>query len=326
MCNLLYKFGTAESAFSILGTNTLWATDPMDFNDPFEIFPAFDDERTEVALASRNKFGRTTNAGDLGSITQSTGEDFPGFAGLNEECHGCFFPYVSERYRVICFNQDPTNILMWSHYGCSHKGIAIGFDITKGGFPTGIVPQGLPVKYVQSREKLKLPLHAYYFEALRELESRALPEGWALHDGICVPKAFLEKQYEDAIIQILRYKYKPWEYESELRCLYDLHSPNRCGLTRRKLSTTCKADIEKDVAHFADEAVQEIRLGCCCPPKQANELFALLTAGRFPHARLYMTELHQFEFKITFREVTKNEMLNGYILAKPGTWRGRPRI
>lgn len=326
MSNLLYKFGTAESAISILGTNTLWATDPMDFNDPFEIFPAFDDERKEVAIASRDKFGRITDSGDLGTLSELIEKDFPGFGGLHEECHGYFFPYVSERYRVICFNQVPTNILMWSHYGCSHTGIAIGFDVTKGGFPTGLFPQGLPVKYVQSREKMKLPLHAYYFKVLRDFESKSLPAGWVNHNGISVPIDVLEEQYEDAIVEILQHKYQPWEYESELRFLYDLHSPNRCGLTRRKLSTACKADIEKDVVHFADEAVREIRLGCYCPPKQANELFALLTAGRFPHARLYMTELHQFEFKITFREVTKNEMLNGYILAKPGTWRGRPRI
>lgn len=325
MSGLLYKFGSAKSALSILGSNSLWATDPMDFNDPFEILPAFDDERREVALASRDRFGAITNSGNLGSLSQSVGEDFPGFGGLNEECHGHFFPYVSERYRVICLNQDPSNILMWSHYGCSHKGIAIGFDVSKGGFPRGSFSQGLPVSYVPNREKLKLPIHGYYFKALREVESSDLPNGWVWHNGVSLPNTVLEQQYADAIIQILRHKHEAWAYESELRFVYDLHDLNRSGLKREKVSTKCKPDIEKDVAHFTDEAIQEIKLGCYCPPEEAKALFAMLSAGRFPHARLYMTELHHHEFKIRFRELHKNQLYNCYVSAIPGTWRGRPR-
>ncbi len=32
---------------------------------------------------------------------------------------------------VICFSEDPDNVLMWSHYGDKHHGVCLGFESNK---------------------------------------------------------------------------------------------------------------------------------------------------------------------------------------------------
>jgi hypothetical protein len=36
--------------------------------------------------------------------------------------------HMKREYRVVCLSAVPNNILMWSHYADSHKGIALGFE------------------------------------------------------------------------------------------------------------------------------------------------------------------------------------------------------
>lgn len=324
MSSIFYKFSTAKDALKILESGKLWSADPLDFNDPFEILPAFDDERKDTAVKSRDRSSRIDNTVPQGTLSLEIDAEFPGEISLHDQCHEIFFQYVSQYYRVICFNRQPENVLMWSHYGVSHKGIAIGFDLAKGGFPRGTYPGGLQVDYVSDRTNLKLPVHFYYFEALREWESQDLPPDLVRHGKLVVPRTSLHQQIDDAIPEILRHKFESWGYESEFRFLYDLRSANRAGLTRESAQKN-GATIEKDVAKFSDDAVSEIILGCFCPPREAEALFKLICAKRFLNARLYITKLHEYDFKVEFREVSPNEMVNCYTLSKPGTWRGRPR-
>lgn len=48
-----------------------------------------------------------------------------------------------------CFSEDPCNILMWSHYGDSNKGIAIGYDFKRA--TEGILKHLYPVFYSKNR-------------------------------------------------------------------------------------------------------------------------------------------------------------------------------
>ena len=52
--------------------------------------------------------------------------------------------YIDQNIGVYCLSEDPKNILMWSHYADSHKGICIEFDIKRGGF---FYNNLLPVQY-----------------------------------------------------------------------------------------------------------------------------------------------------------------------------------
>lgn len=325
MLPVLYKFNTAPSALKILELGQLWATDPLDFNDPFEILPAFDESRRQLARESRDEFGRLDDGPEIGSISENASCDYPGMPGLIEECHELFYRDISNRYRVICFSQNPKDVLLWSHYGDSHKGVAIGFDVAAGGFPRGRRASGMPVKYVTTREDLTLPEHAYYFEALREHDSARLPDHEVLYNGVVIPKSHLDHEVHAAVEHILKHKHECWQHESEVRFLYDLATDNRDGLIRSAFDISCHERLEKDVAPFGDEAIKEIRVGCYCPPDCAEAIFEMRRRGRFPNARLYVTSLHADQYQIDFREVTDLELLNCQKLFRPGSWRGRRR-
>lgn len=38
---------------------------------------------------------------------------------------------IDTRYRLYCLSPDPLNPLMWSHYGGSHRGVALEFDMRR---------------------------------------------------------------------------------------------------------------------------------------------------------------------------------------------------
>jgi hypothetical protein len=314
MSPVLYKFNTAEAALKILESGQLWTTDPMDFNDPFEILPGFDERRREVARDSRDEFGRINNGPNIGTISEDASRDYPGMPGLIEECHELFYQRISERIRVICFSQNPNDILMWSHYGDSHKGITIGFDVTKGSFPRGRHAAGLPVLYVPKGERPKLPEHAYYFDLLRQWQSAHLPDGEVMHNGLVFHSSHLDNEIYAAAVQILQHKHECWKYESEIRFVFDLATANRGGLLRVRFGSDCHKAIERDLAPFGDEAIQEIRVGCYCQPTHAQALFKMRRGGRFPDAKFYITSLNADQYEIDFASADELSMLNSQVL------------
>ncbi|MCF7789450.1 MAG: DUF2971 domain-containing protein [Prosthecobacter sp.] len=325
MSAIYYKFNTAKAALKILESGQLWAIDPMDFNDPFEILPGFDERRRKTARESRDEFGRIDHGPDIGTISEAASRDYPGMPGLIEECHELFYRRISERIRVICFSQNPKDILMWSHYGESHKGIAIGFDVTKGSFPRGMHTAGLPVLYVPKGERPKLPEHAYYFEVLRQRQSAHLPEGEVMHNGVVIHSSHLDNEIYAAAHQILQHKHECWKYESEIRFVYDLATANRGGLIRARFDSDFHKPTERDLAPFGDEAIQEIRVGCYCQPAHARELFKMRQEGRFSGARFYITSLNEDQYEIDFTSVDELSLLNSQAYFRPSSWRGRSR-
>jgi hypothetical protein len=325
MSPTFYKFNTAEVALKILESGQLWATDPLDFNDPFEILPGFDERRRDIARDSRDEFGRIDNGANIGTISDDASRNYPGMPGLIEECHELFYQRISERIRVICFSRAPKDILLWSHYGDSHKGIVIGFDVTKGRFPRGMHSDGLPVVYVPNGERPKLPEHVYYFEALRQRQSAHLPEGEVMHNGVVINPSHLNNEIYAATEQILKHKYKCWEHEAEVRFVYDLGVENRCGLMRVAYVNDCQELVEKDVAPFSDETIKEIRVGCFCSPVHARALFKMRSRGRFPNAKVYITSLNAEHYEIDSTEVSDLSMLDSQAFFRPSSWIGRSR-
>jgi len=53
--------------------------------------------------------------------------------------------HVSDRVGVVCFSEDWSDPVLWSHYADKHQGVALGFDVFKGDL--------LRVKYQMRRAK-----------------------------------------------------------------------------------------------------------------------------------------------------------------------------
>ena len=90
----------------------------------------------------------------------------------------------SETSSVFCMTEKPDNLLMWSHYADSHKGICIGFNIAD---ETDFLSHAHPVSYSS-----KYP----FFDPVAEKDGQIVME-----------KCFLTKA-------------KDWEYEAEWRVVF----------------------------------------------------------------------------------------------------------
>lgn len=93
MARKLYKFIKAEYAIQSLKVNRLKLSTIDDLNDPFDLCSVdTTDSRVEAFL----------------------------------ELH---IRYFSENCAMLCFCRNWDSLLLWSHYGDSHAGICLGFDI-----------------------------------------------------------------------------------------------------------------------------------------------------------------------------------------------------
>jgi hypothetical protein len=93
MSKRVYKFTGAEYGISNLHNKRLKLTTIKDMNDPFDLCP----------LDTSNP--AVSNAADV---------------------------LISQFWNtkaILCFSRNWDNLLLWSHYGASHAGICLGFDI-----------------------------------------------------------------------------------------------------------------------------------------------------------------------------------------------------
>jgi len=131
----LYKYGSIripEYLRQILLEDTLYCTNPFDFNDPFDCRPRIiiGQSQTELARAEaeifkilRFNFPKV----DKAKLRQYAKESIQKLLG---EQDGFSDQYESliKRAGVCCFSETCTNILMWSHYADKHTGYCLEFS------------------------------------------------------------------------------------------------------------------------------------------------------------------------------------------------------
>jgi hypothetical protein len=86
---------------------------------------------------------------------------------------------------LICFSKTWTNPVLWGHYGDKHKGIALGFDVTKE----------VANQVIYSNSLISIPVNP--------ISNKAAPTA-------------------KLVDNILRTKFKDWRYENEWRVFFDL--------------------------------------------------------------------------------------------------------
>lgn len=96
-----------------------------------------------------------------------------------------FIDMASKRYGVLSLCEEPTNILMWSHYADSHKGIVIGIN-------SCVLTNPQQVHYTSKRPILKASFDSS------------------------------EEEYKDAVVKLMTTKAIEWKYEKEWRCIENL--------------------------------------------------------------------------------------------------------
>ena len=116
-----YKYVSKPDALLIINNKTLMFTNPLDFNDPFDIAPVF----PEVGLSkfhsrTLQKHGQSPELFGRKRIDYLKSMDFT-------ELRKNFL----KSWGVTCFSRSPFILPLWAHYADNHKGCVLEFRITE---------------------------------------------------------------------------------------------------------------------------------------------------------------------------------------------------
>lgn len=170
--------------------NQLWFTNPFDFNDPFDCQIRIDFSCSEEELKKR----------------------IPKLPGMLIEEYEAIIKFYIEnpselnkwgnigmsrfhsKLGVSCFCLEKENILMWSHYADSHKGLCLKFDFTEDPrFITGYFSDKLKLFPI---DKVEYVTH--------------------------IPKLKYLEDSDDSFNRKVLLKSKHWEYEKEYRIISNI--------------------------------------------------------------------------------------------------------
>jgi hypothetical protein len=135
----LYHFTSfdLEHFAQVVGDSQIYFSKPEDFNDPFELFPVLDmdpgsiADAAEVQAAVVRCLGENLSHAHLGGgfgtmpidldNMQEVVRFWCNWGNKNLAC------ILRKAYRVFCLSTELHDVVMWSHYGAKHRGIAFEF-------------------------------------------------------------------------------------------------------------------------------------------------------------------------------------------------------
>lgn len=269
-----YKYTDIEAATANIIHNSFRFSSPKTFNDPFDVqfdlHPTFTKEELAEGLFLRTKKFLETGEGIGSHFASPTGVKFSevikklkklidsgmipieealqeikeasregseaifeGFPRFHSEIRGHF-----EDVAVFCVSEDPTNLLMWSHYANSHKGVVLKLKVNEE--TDNFLCAADPVSYQQEMPKYS-PKEAFLDQSF----------------GLKSNQEDIHKAFKDLVIT----KASNWSYEKEWRVI--IPSVLRNGESFRDFSLG-KGDLE------------QVIFGCQIDVNTKTELEALL--------------------------------------------------
>lgn len=152
----LYKYMSGEGALRLFRSEMVRFTQPIEFNDPFEMQPFIKGLADEPTLESQfdDGFGKTLDPQidkmlsdlnltdeqkskiDCGAIYKTVQSQAPEALGLFKRLAEIVTPFidkqiyktVNENLGAFCLTEKPDDLLMWAHYADHHRGVVLEFD------------------------------------------------------------------------------------------------------------------------------------------------------------------------------------------------------
>ena len=125
----LFKYRTIDSVEKLLENNSMWFSNPYNFNDPFDCQIIADSNNTEVEI--KELIRKTVKENVSEKAISKLAYDSINIAGKWEKTINDSIKNIIERTGICCFAENERNLLMWSHYTDSHKGVCLKFDVLK---------------------------------------------------------------------------------------------------------------------------------------------------------------------------------------------------
>lgn len=192
----LYKYYSVnDNLYKVISSHSCWFSKPSDFNDPFDCnLDVSIGKSAEEILENMEKSSMLQllkeELTQKESDVKKAGERIVNNPYLLKRViNGVHKYYINLNIGVYCLSEDPANILMWSHYADSHKGICLEFDIKRGSF---FYNNLLPVQYKKRYPKFELSDY--------QMESNMM---FTMHQQAICTKSTL------------------WQYEKEWRVIVD---------------------------------------------------------------------------------------------------------
>lgn len=273
----LYKYMSAEKFEThIINGPTIRFTPPWEFNDPFEFFPAvkgcYDinvvvDKAAEIFESHAAKRAEEL---DLNNETRNRLEEKKAdiinksiektiIASSRQE----YFRNIFKGIGVFSATSEKNNILMWSHYADSHKGVALIIDKENSFFNFSITV---------NIDNNKYEMYKFKFENVTYENNR--------------PERYIDKKLSRKIFYT---KYTCWNYEKEYRYVTLLHND---------MPYQWK-DIGKGVCSLPKDVIKGVIFGCMCTDEQIEGWRRQLAdKGGFEHLKFYKAEMDKLEYKL----------------------------
>jgi hypothetical protein len=154
----LYKYGRINKySEALFSGSQIWMASPSELNDPFECRPWFtyDGDQKQIfqvcATAFRKRNPRSTQREAIDEATRIVKEGRYRAPGFWETLSADVHQDLSSSIGLYCLSDDPTNILMWSHYGSDHKGYCLEFEATSR---TEVFGEAQRVQYSENYPKV----------------------------------------------------------------------------------------------------------------------------------------------------------------------------
>jgi hypothetical protein len=191
-----YKRYDKNTIISIIN-NRIWFSKPSAFNDPYDCLANFN---YYGSIPEWNKFIKEEHS-DLRiqkamlDLYNNDPDDFEiRFNNGHKDS-------ISNHLRVACFSRNYSNVLLWSHYAEFHKGICIGYEVTK--------ENGLYYLEVDDPE--------YFVSSYNKLPNMPIiPVDYK--DEMSFEYNPLKQTPEDLLLHVFS-KGNVWKYEKELRSI-----------------------------------------------------------------------------------------------------------
>ena len=288
----LFKFTDAKGAASILRTESIYVTSPLNLNDPFESRPNWPPSHEEAKHQEECAFSEHMATNPLGGVQISPSTpprmQVEQQYGIADRRNAHVFEHLHQRYRVLCLSANildlsndygttrPNASLLWAHYADKFKGVALALDPAM--FENGIQSGGFDIDYKE--ERIAMPFMRY----TRSLERRP-------HPAEC--------------IDLLTRKSPIWDYENEVRMLYDLDvlqdDPNHIKIDG------------KDAVRLPPDAFKAVLFGIDCPPEFTQEIVTLTNSGAFGHLRFFSTATPSDGYGVQYAEESRESTIRRQI-------------
>ncbi len=278
----VYKY-CDKCGVDILKTLEIKITPANQFNDPYELLPyviCSDVEGEAINIIEteddflNEEYRKVKESGEYGGnfsefkklITSDLMPTIPNMA-TNLQAN---YDLIRSRFGVLCLCKKRNSVVMFEHYGDKHHGLVIGFDSSHAIFRKGA---GLQlVNYVPERV--------------------VYDKSWKIIGGE------QEGKFAEALIFS---KNEEWEYEHEVRQIFQLFPPHDECLTKKPfIDKRSGKEIDGYFYPIPPEAFVSVSLGTKSLPELEKQVELVLQNKHLSHVKLDRARLHDSKFELTF--------------------------